>query len=218
MVSFDPKRARKDAHEREKMIQKLKKKLERSGRAKPMMGHQGYRRFLNLEGDCQVTLNEQAVKEAAVGDGLHGVRTNLLQMPEGDVLTQYHGLWQVEDCFRVGKHDLRLRPIFHWTPSRIQAHVAICFMALCCVRHLMYRVRLQQGAMSAEAIRRALMSVQASVYEDISTGKRYELPGCWLAEAEKLYKTMGLKLRATARQLPRKSETNNLREDREERL
>lgn len=201
VVSFSPKRARKDAYEREKMIQKLIKKLAKSGRPKPMMGRQGYRRFLNLQGDCQVTLNEQAVKEAAVWDGLHGVRTNLLAMPEEDVLKQYHGLWQVEDCFRVSKHDLRMRPIFHWSPARIQAHVAICFIALCCVRHLMYRVRLQQGAMSAQAIRQALFSVQVSVHEDLSTGECYELPGRWLIEAEKLYKTMGVKLRGAARKI-----------------
>lgn len=202
VVSFDPKRARKDAHDREKMIQKLTKKLAQSGRAKALMGHQGCRRFLKVEGDCLVGLNEPAVKAAALWDGLHGVRTNLPEMPQEDVLKHYHGLWQVEDCFRVSKHDLRMRPIFHWTASRIQAHVAMCFMALCCVRHLMYRVGLQQGAMSAEAIRRALLSVQASLYEDVSTGKHYELPGCCQAEAQKLYKTMGVKLRATARQVP----------------
>lgn len=201
VVSVSPLRARKDAHERQKMIAKVQKRLQNSGQIKPLVGKQGYRRFLKLDGKCQVHLDEEAVKKAAGWDGLHGVRTNLLEMPEGEVLEQYHGLWQVEDCFRVSKHDLRIRPIFHWTAGRIQAHVAICFMALCCVRHLMYRVKLQQGAMSAQAIRRALLSVQVSVYEDLSTGHRYELPGRWQSEAEKLYKTMGVKLQGAARRL-----------------
>ena len=201
VVSFSPVRARKDAHERQKMIAKVKKRLENSGQIKPLVGKQGYRRFLKLDGKCQVQLDEQAVEKAAQWDGLHGVRTNLLTMPEAEVLEQYHGLWQVEDCFRVSKHDLRVRPIFHWTAGRIQAHVAICFMALCCVRNLMYRVKLQQGAMSAAAIRRALLSVQVSVYKDRSTGRRYELPGRWQSEAELLYKTMGVKLQGAARRL-----------------
>ena len=202
VVSFSPTRARKDAHERQKMIDKARKRLEKTAQVKPLVGKQGYRRFLKLDGKCQVQLDEDAVNQAAAWAGRHGVRTNRLSMPAEGVLEQYHGLWQVEDCFRVSKHDLRFRPIFHWTADRIQAHVAICFMALCCVRHLMYRVKLQQGAMSAEAIRRALMSVQVSVYEDTSTGHRYELPGRWLTEAEKVYKTMGIKPQSAARKLP----------------
>jgi hypothetical protein len=204
VVSFSPLRARKDAHEREKMIERLRRKLGKSAAVKPVLGKQGYRRFLDLDGDCQVKVDESAIQKAAAWDGLHGVRTNLLKMSEADVLEQYRGLWQVEDCFRVSKHDLRVRPIYHWTESRIRAHVAICFMALCCVRHLMYRVKLQQGAMSAEAIRRALLSVQVSEYRDDSTGRIYELPGRWQVEAERLYRTMGLSLRATARRVEEK--------------
>lgn len=199
VVSFSPLRARKDAHERQKMIDKIRRRLHKSGQVKPLVGKQGYRRFLKLEGDCQVELDEAAIGKAAAWDGLHGVRTNLLKLPEAQVLEQYRGLWQVEDCFRVSKHDLRVRPIYHWTQSRIRAHVALCFMALCCVRHLMYRVKLQQGAMSAEAIRRALLSVQVSVYRDVSTGRCYEVPGCWQSEVEKLYRTMGLRMQGTAR-------------------
>ena len=129
------------------------------------------------------------------------MRTNLLNLSEAEILSQYHGLWQVEDCFRVSKHDLRIRPIYHWTQRRIRAHTALCFMSLCCARHLMYRVKLQQGAMSAAAIREALLSVQASLYEDQQTGQVYQMPGRWLSGAEKLYKTMGLKLQGQARRL-----------------
>jgi transposase len=199
VVSFSPLRARKDAHERQKMIEKIKRRLEKTQQVKPLVGKQGYRRFLKLDGKCQVELDESAIQKAAVWDGLHGVRTNLLKLPENQILEQYRGLWQVEDCFRISKHDLRVRPIYHWTEQRIRSHVALCFMALCCVRHLMYRVKLQQEAMSAEAIRRALLSVQVSVYRDVSTGHCYELPGRWQSEVEKLYRTMGVPLRSTAR-------------------
>ena len=55
--------------------------------------------------------------------------------------------------------------------------------------------------MSAQAIREALLSVQASIYEDQQTGQVYQMPGRWLSGAEKLYKTMGLKLQGQARRL-----------------
>ena len=69
--------------------------------------------------------------------------TNLRDMPSAEVLTRYHGLWQVEESFPIIKHDLRVRPIWHWTSDRIRAHIAISFMAFACVRHLAFRVATQ---------------------------------------------------------------------------
>ena len=57
------------------------------------------------------------------------------------VLSQYRGLWQVEAAFRVAKHDLATRPIFHWTPKRIRTHVLLCFLALVLERHLAVRLK-----------------------------------------------------------------------------
>ncbi|KAA6314666.1 hypothetical protein EZS27_034752 [termite gut metagenome] len=41
----------------------------------------------------------------------------------------YHGLWVVEKVFRVTQGMLEIRPMFHFTPNRIEAHVCICFVA-----------------------------------------------------------------------------------------
>ncbi|MDR1887755.1 MAG: transposase, partial [Prevotellaceae bacterium] len=46
-----------------------------------------------------------------------------------DVYEQYSGLWQVENAFRVTKGKIELRPVFHFTPKRIEAHVCLCFVA-----------------------------------------------------------------------------------------
>jgi len=69
-------------------------------------------------------------------DGCYLLRTNL----EGqDAQTQwktYIGLTQIEDCFRVTKHDMGLRPIFHHRAERTQAHILVCFLALAMWRTL----------------------------------------------------------------------------------
>lgn len=31
--------------------------------------------------------------------------------------------------FRIGKSNLEMRPMFHFTPKRIEAHICICFVA-----------------------------------------------------------------------------------------
>jgi len=50
-------------------------------------------------------------------------------LPAEMVYEQYSGLWQVESAFRVTKGTLELRPMFHFTKKRIEAHICICFVA-----------------------------------------------------------------------------------------
>jgi hypothetical protein len=42
--------------------------------------------------------------------------------------------WQVERAFRVTKGVLELRPVFHFTKKRIEAHVCNCFAAYKCYK------------------------------------------------------------------------------------
>ena len=109
-------------------------------------------------------------------------------MGSAEVLSHYHGLWQVEETFRVSKHDLRVRPIHHWTPARVHAHIAISFMALMCARHLSYRARLQYKPLSPEVVRNALLSAQYGIVKD----QRYAIPMQLSQVTKKLYWMMGV--------------------------
>ena len=46
------------------------------------------------------------------------------------VISAYHQLWHVEKSFRMSKHDLRARPIYHHKRESIEAHLAVVFAAL----------------------------------------------------------------------------------------
>ena len=98
----------------------------------------------------------------------------------------------------ITKHDLKVRPIYHWTPSRVRAHIAISFMAFACIRQLMYRIKLQHKALSPEVIRNALIHVQHSVFKHKRTKQRYVMPAQINPEAKKIYAVMGLKATTTA--------------------
>jgi hypothetical protein len=41
----------------------------------------------------------------------------------------YRSMQNVEHRFRVLKDFLELRPVFHWTESRVRGHVAVCVLA-----------------------------------------------------------------------------------------
>jgi hypothetical protein len=58
------------------------------------------------------------------------LRTNLEGQSARTLWKTYIGLTQIEDCFRITKHDLGLRPVFHQTEKRTQAHILVCFLSL----------------------------------------------------------------------------------------
>ena len=193
-VTYNTSRAEKDRHDREKAITKLKQKLLKSKNPKDLLSNYGYKKFIQIEGSTTIHVDESKIEEAAQWDGLHGVITNSKTMNVQEVIEHYHGLWQIEESFRITKHDLRIRPIFHWTPKRIKAHIAICYMALVCIRHLEHRVRLQYQKLSPEVIRNELLHVQVSILKHIVTGKKYAIPSKPTINQKKIYQTMGLKL------------------------
>jgi len=197
LISYSKKRAKKDKHDREKAITKLKKRLEDSKSVKSQLSNNGYKKYLQLESsdknsscDLSITLNEDKILQDAAWDGLKGIVTNNKTLSSEELIHQYSNLWQVEESFRITKHDLKIRPIYHWKPSRVKAHLAISFMAYALVRYLEYRVRLQYKKLSPEKIRQILLGVQTSILYDTATDKKFAMPSKVSDEAKKIYKLM----------------------------
>jgi transposase len=64
-------------------------------------------------------------------DGKFFLKTNLsrAELPTPEVIRSYKELQEVERAFRELKDFLKIRPIFHYTDSRVRAHVFICVLA-----------------------------------------------------------------------------------------
>ena len=73
---------------------------------------------------------EESQQWAELTDGCYLMRTNLKDHDAVTLWKTYIGLSQIEDRFRINKHDLGLRPIYHQKPGRTQAHILVCFLAL----------------------------------------------------------------------------------------
>ncbi len=197
IVTYGQKLARKNKYDRDKAIDKLRKTLKKSSNPSSLISNYGYKRFLKIDGKAKVFLDEKRYKEAAKFDGLHGVITNVKNLSDSQIIDQYHGLWQIEECFRISKQDLKIRPIYHWTPKRIKAHLLICFVSLVCVKHLSYRVKLRFESMSVAKIVNSLNHIQLSILYDKSTKTKYVLPSKFNNAAIKIYKTMNLETNTT---------------------
>src|SRR5665648_369720 len=76
------------------------------------------------------TRNEDQITAEAALDGIYVIRTTVAaeQMDAAKVVATYKSLARVERDFRSIKSiDLDLRPIHHWTESRVRAHVSVSY-------------------------------------------------------------------------------------------
>lgn len=193
IVTYSPERAKKDAADRSRSIKKLEAKL-KSNRASTvsLINNKTVKKFMVEEQKGQVVLNNAKIKDDAKWDGLYGVCSNDNNLNHEQILSHYKSLWHIEAAFRLSKHDLKMRPIYHWTSERIQAHCVICFLTFALARNLEYRVSIQQQAMSFAKIQEALIAVQASILTDVRTKKLYRIPSKSSMSAKKIYAAIGL--------------------------
>ena len=90
-----------------------------------------YGRYLSADYLGRPRLDADKVKAAEKFDGKFVVITNDDTLSAEDVALGYKGGWIIESCFRRMKQTgLEVRPMFHWTPRRIEAHVRLCVLAL----------------------------------------------------------------------------------------
>ncbi len=147
IVNFSDSRARKDAHNRDRGLARLRKRLGSGKLTKENLNNRGYNRFLKLTGEVTVEIDELQIEQAARWDGLKGYLTNT-DLPTETVIENYGQLWHIEKAFRISKTDLRIRPMFHWRRRRIEAHVLVAFVAYTIYKELERRLHEADMTMS----------------------------------------------------------------------
>lgn len=137
-LTWTAKRAAKDKTDRDRMIEKLRKRLDKPYQLKADL-KRGRNQYLKLDVDTDnCCLDEGKIAEAARYDGYYAVITNNLDYNTEEVSKIYGGLWQIEETFRILKTDLRARPVFVWSDDHIQGHFMICYLCLCLLRYTQY--------------------------------------------------------------------------------
>jgi hypothetical protein len=92
-------------------------------------------RFIKLTGATK-SVNRELESKARGLAGLKGYTTNLTAVDADFVINAYHQLWRIEKSFRMSKHDLQARPIYHHKRDSIEAHLTIVFAALAVSHHI----------------------------------------------------------------------------------
>ena len=209
IVTYSSQRAHKDRADRQALLDRLVAKLGPGDKPDPATGeikpakpnakklitNAGYLRYIEpaTGGDGAFVLDEDRIAHDAAWDGLHAIVTNDHTSSAKELLSRYRRPWVIEESFRTLKNGLAVRPIYHFKPERIAAHIGLCYLAFALSRHAQQRIKLAQGAISLERIRAALHGVQASIVQHKTTQAKYRLPSAFSHEASRIYKAFAIK-------------------------
>lgn len=173
LVGYSDDRARKDAYNRCKGgVRRLERLYKRGRLTKESINKRGYNKFLDMSGDTAVVINRERIAQDETWDGIKGYLTNTT-ISHSDVFTAYHNLWNVERAFRIAKSKIEIRPMFHFTRKRIEAHICICFVALKVYKELERRLKRDNIGMSLDKVLNMAKTVTTIIFRLPDSGKTF---------------------------------------------
>ncbi len=206
VVSYCQKRADKDLKDRERLVDRIKKKMKNDKVAlADLINNTGTKKYLKIDrlNKKEATLNFEKIEEDSLWDGIHGVITNHKseELNTLEVLKNYKNLWQIEAAFRVNKNDLKMRPIFHWNARRIKAHILICFLSYTLATQVRYKLKQLGLKISFDALREELSQMQASILKEEKSGRKYIMPSKVTETQRAIYRAFDLSINEKTRLL-----------------
>ena len=156
VVFYSQKYADKARYERNRTVTKARKYLQNASGLKQALAYSAASYIKGLQYDkvgeiietkSMLYLDEAKIREEEQFDGYYAIVTSELQMSDAEIIETYHGLWRIEESFKISKSDFRTRPIYVSLEAHIEAHFLTCFVALLLARIL--ELRMNQAAISA---------------------------------------------------------------------
>ncbi len=160
IITYSDTRAKKDIYNREKGLKRLENNLKTGKLTKSSINNRGYNKFLEMDGNIQVKINQEKIKADEKWDGLKGYITNST-LNKNTILDNYRQLWLIEKAFRIAKTDLKIRPVFHYKQRRIEAHICLNFVAYKIYKELERKLKEKKSELSPEKV----IEIIQSIYE-----------------------------------------------------
>ena len=138
VVCHNPREAQRQRKHRDKVVAELSAELislqqlsgSHSKRQCELLASKRFARYLRQTPSGLLRIDRTAVREAARYDGKWVITTNDDTLEAEDLALGYKQLMRVEQSWRQLKSGLKLRPVHHYRPWRIQAHVSITVLSL----------------------------------------------------------------------------------------
>jgi len=158
ICTYSEKRALKDVADREQRIDKAKQLLQTPS----LINKKSSRYYLKNETQGKYILDQEKINQDKRYDGFLAISTNNTSLKPHDVLDHYRHLFQVEQTFRSFKSHLEIRPMFHWNDTRIEGHIALCYIAYAIENHLIQKLKKAKVEITENKLRKALGQMQLS--------------------------------------------------------
>jgi len=172
IISYKKARAIHDFKNRQRGLEKLEKKIKSGKLTKQQINNKGYNKYLKMEGETTISIDREKFIADEKWDGLKGYKTNT-NMTKDEVIEQYHQLWTIEKTFRISKHDLQIRPIYHQLQRRIEAHICIAFAACKIYKELERQLKEKQIGKSPEQVIDILKTILKVEFKTPFSNKTY---------------------------------------------
>jgi hypothetical protein len=195
LVCLNERQARKDAADREAIVNALTDKLKSN--AKSLVGNKGFRKYLTMDRDT-IAINQQKIEEEKRFDGKWVLKTNTDFTAE-QVALKYKELWQVEQVFRDMKSVLDTRPIFHQRNGTIRGHVFCSFLALVLIKELYRRLEKAGHDFEWADIKQDLTALQEITIED--HGRKLAIRSECKGVCSKVFQAVGVAIPPTIREV-----------------
>ncbi len=143
VICHNPEQATRDAAVRDRILQHLEVAIaetdrlaagERRERYGALRTTPAFARLLRRTPGGKLRIDRAAVARETQLDGKFLLRTDDESLSAADIAQGYKALYEAERGWRDLKSTLDLRPVYHWKPSRIEAHVQLCWLALLLLR------------------------------------------------------------------------------------
>ena len=138
LLCYNPKEAERQKRRRAEIVRFLEEEIARHPKDKAtirwaidLLASLRFKRYLKVTKGGLIRIDRGAIRQAARYDGRWVIETNDDTISLEDAACGYKGLMVIERCFRSLKRTrIKMSPIHHWAPRRIEAHVKICVLAL----------------------------------------------------------------------------------------
>ena len=171
ILCYNPKEAERQGKHRTQVIELLEYELNRHPDKKAsaqwaidLMASKRFKKYLSVTKANRLRIDRSKIRQAAKYDGKWVIETNDDTISLEDAACGYKGLMIIERCFRsLKKTQIKMTPMYHWVPRRIETHVRLCVLAL-----LIERVAELSCNKPWSQIREALDRLQVTKFENSS--------------------------------------------------
>ncbi len=173
LIVYSEKYAKKAKHDRKQAVQKAKELIKNPSKYNKTTSYGAAKYINNLVFDPKtgevletakrkLSFSEEKLREEELYDGYYAIVTSEIRMENNEILDAYHGLWKIEETFKISKSTLETRPIYVSLEDHIEAHFLTCFIALVIIRLLESRL---ENKFTTEEIINSLRNYNCSLTE-----------------------------------------------------